>query len=92
MFSEEPETSFFGATVDLDQDHLAVTSGFANATHVFERQGQDWAYRFRLIPARKAGEAWEDYAQIAAIDGCTLLLGAPGEFGNSAYVFDLCAR
>jgi hypothetical protein len=32
---------------------------------------------------------WEDFAQVVAINGDTLLLGTPGEFGNSAYVFNL---
>jgi hypothetical protein len=91
LFSADPEISFFGATVDLDGDRLAVTAGFANATYVFERQGQDWEYHFRIIPTRVGEGLWEDYAQIVAIGGCSVLLGTPGEFGNSAYVFDLCA-
>jgi len=90
LYSEDPEISFFGSTVDLDEQQLAVTSGFANATYVFERQGRDWVYRFRIIPDRVGEGLWEDYAQVVAINQCNLLLGTPGEFGDSAYVFDLC--
>lgn len=90
LFSANPEVSFFGATVDLDGDRLAVTGGYTNTTYVFEREGQDWSYRFSLRPSPD-GQLWEDYAQAVVISGRTLLLGTPGEFGNSAYVFDLCA-
>ena len=89
VFSENPEISFFGATVDLDGDQLAVTAGFANATYVFERRGQDWVYRFGVTPSRVAEGMWEDFAQVVAISDRTLLLGTPGEFGDSAYVFSL---
>ena len=92
VFSEDPEISFFGATVDLDENLLAVTAGYANATYVFEHQRQDWAYRFRIVPRPEEPGLWEDFAQVVAISGDTLLLGTPGEFGNSAYVFDLCVQ
>jgi hypothetical protein len=89
LFSEEPEISFFGATVDLDGKQLAVTAGFANATYVFERRDRDWVYRFSIIPGREGEGLWEDSAQVVRISGDALLLGTPGEFGNSAYVFRL---
>ena len=90
LFSENPEISFFGATVDLDGDQLAVTAGFANATYVFERSGEGWIYRFSVKPVHEKAEVWEDYAHVVKISGSILLLGTPGEFGNSAYVFGLC--
>lgn len=98
LYSEDPEISFFGATADLDGNRLAVTAGFANATYIFERQGEDWSYRFSISPSREDVKGWEDFedvmiwedfAQVAAISGDTLLLGTPGEFGDSAYVFSL---
>jgi hypothetical protein len=89
FFSEEPEISFFGATVDVDGNRLAVTAGFANATYVFERSDHDWLYRFSIKPSREEGMGWEDFAQVVKISGETLLLGTPGEFGNSAYAFRL---
>jgi len=89
LWSEYPEVTFFGATVDLDGNQLAVTAGFANATYVFERSSAGWVYRFSIKPVHEKVEIWEDYAQIVKISGPTLLLGTPGEFGNSAYVFDL---
>ena len=92
VYSENPEISFFGATVDLDENLLAVTAGYANATYVFERQGQDWVYRFRIAPRPEEPGLWEDFAQVVTISGDTVLLGTPGEFGNSAYVFDLCVQ
>jgi hypothetical protein len=89
LLSEEPEISFFGATVALDGDRLAVTAGFANATYLFERREEGWVYRTKFTPRREDGSMWEDFAQVVAINGDTLLLGTPGEFGNSAYVFNL---
>lgn len=85
-YSDNPGISFFGATVALDGNWLAVTAAYANTAYVFERQGQDWVYQFRATPGP---EAWEDFGQVVKISGRTLLLGAPGEFGFSAYVFPL---
>jgi hypothetical protein len=90
LWSEKPEITFFGATVDLDGDQLAVTAGFANATYVFENKDGEWVYRLSVKPTNEKMELWEDFAQVVKISGPTLLLGTPGEFGNSAYVFDLC--
>jgi hypothetical protein len=91
IFSENPEVTFFGATVDLDGSRLAVTSGFANSTYLFERQGGEWIYLLRLKPKNVKVEVWEDSTQPVKISDHTLLLGTPSEFGNSAYVFDLCS-
>ena len=90
LLSEHPEVSFFGATVDIDSDQLAVTSGFSNATYVFRKEPAGWQLVFSLKPANEKGEFWEDSAQVAALSGLNLVLGTPGEFGNSAYVFRLC--
>jgi len=90
ILSAIPEISFFGATVDLDGSHLAVTSGFANSTYLFERQGGEWIYLLRLKPKNVKVEVWEDSTQPVKISDHTLLLGTPSEFGNSAYVFRLC--
>jgi hypothetical protein len=92
IYSEEPQISFFGATVDLDGGQLAVTAGYANGTYVFEQKVEEWVYKFRLYPGQTAKEVAEDYAQVVKIDGCTLLLGTPGEFGATAHVFDICAE
>lgn len=90
VYSEKPEISFFGATVDLDGEQLAVTAAYANGTYVFERRGGEWVYKFRLFPGQSAERGTEDFAQVVGIDGCTLLLGTPGEFGATAHVFDIC--
>ena len=90
LYSEIPEISFFGATVDMDGNRLAVTSGFANSTYIFEREDGEWKYRARLKPKNEKIELWEDFTQPVKIHGNNLLLGTPSEFGNSAYVFDLC--
>ena len=90
LYSEDSEINFFGKTVDLDGSLLAVTAGFANATYIFEHSDQDWIYRFRIIPIQVNEGLWEDFDQIVTISDGTLLLGTPGEFGNSAYVFDVC--
>jgi hypothetical protein len=49
-------------------------------------------YRFSVAPGRNDTELWEDFAPVVTISGETLLLGTPGEFGNSAYVFNLCVQ
>jgi hypothetical protein len=90
IFSEKPEISFFGATVDLEGEQLAVTAGFANGTYIFERQGEEWFYRYRLFPGQSRDTGLEDFAQVVSIEGCTLILGTPGEFGGTAHVFDIC--
>ena len=90
LYSEIPEISFFGATVAMDGNRLAVTSGFANSTYIFEREDGEWKYRARLKPKNEKIELWEDFTQPVKIHGNNLLLGTPSEFGNSAYVFDLC--
>ena len=90
FFSAVPQITFFGATVDLDGDHLVVTSGFSNSTYLFERQDGNWTYRLRLKPLNKKVELWEDPTQGVALHGRMFVLGTPSEFGNSAYVFDLC--
>ena len=90
FFSAVPQITFFGATVDLEGDRLAVTSGFAISTYLFERQEGSWIYRLRLKPLNKKVELWEDPTQPVKLSDHTLLLGTPSEFGNSAYVFDLC--
>jgi hypothetical protein len=90
MLSERPEVSFFGATVDLDGDQLAVTAGFSNNTYVFRLGPAGWRLAFGLRAANDDSRFWEDFAQLAAISGTYLALGTPGEFGNSAYIFHLC--
>jgi hypothetical protein len=90
LLSERPEVTFFGAAVDLDGDQLAVTSGFSNEAHVFVQAAGGWQFVFKLRPADEDVAFWEDYANVVAISGLNLLLGTPGEFGNSAYVFRLC--
>jgi hypothetical protein len=90
IYSEKPEVSFFGATLDLDGERLAVTAGYANGTYVFERRGEDWVYKFQLFPGQSAIRGTEDFAQVVSIDSCTVLLGTPGEFGATAHVFDIC--
>lgn len=89
FYSENPEVSFFGTTVDLDGAALAVTAGYTNMTYIFEQQSQDWAARFKIRPRSPDGGVWEDFAQVAALSGDTLLLGTPGEFGDAVYVIDL---
>ncbi len=89
FYSENPDVSFFGATVDLDEQDLVVTSGYTNITYVFEQQDGDWGARFKIKPRAPENGLWEDFAQVAALSGDTVLLGAPGEFGDAAYVFEL---
>ncbi len=90
FWSSDPVTTFFGATVDLDGQRLAVTSGFAGATHLFARDA-DGAWRYEAAVRYDDGQVTEDYAHIVALSGQSLLLGTPGEFGNSAVFFDLTA-
>ena len=90
IFSAIPEITFLGETVDLDGSRLAVTSGFANSTYLFERQEREWVLNLHIKPKNVKLELSEDYTQDVSLSDHTFLLGTPSEFGNSAFVFDLC--
>ena len=90
IYSETPEISFFGAGVSLDDNRLAVTSGFANVTYIFEQTDGNWEYQLGIRPQNIKIELWEDSSQSVVLNGNTLVVGTPSEFGNSAYVFDVC--
>jgi hypothetical protein len=88
MLSLEPDAAFFGASVKLEGSRLAVVSFFANAAYVFDRQGSDWIYRFRVSPGPTYGDDFQ--SRTVAMSGHDLLLGSPGELGGGhAFVFDL---
>lgn len=58
---------------------------------IFDSQREEFLGSIRLALVQSQVELWDDYTQPVVISGHTLLLGTPSEFGNSAYVFGLCA-
>ncbi len=88
FFSSDPAAAFFGSSVDIEGNRLAVISTFANTVDVFEHQGQEWVYRFRLSP----GTDYIDDFQLrtVAMSGSILAQGSPGELGGGEiFIFDL---
>jgi hypothetical protein len=80
FFGPHPGSVFFGAYVDFDGNRLAVISTFANTIYVFERQGSDWVYQFRITPWPVLGDDFQ--RRVVAMSGDDLLIGSPGELGG----------
>jgi hypothetical protein len=90
FFGPDPGAIFFGAFVEIEGNRLAVVSTFANTSYVFERQGPDWIYRFRLIPVAENGDPDDFQRRTIAMSGNSLLMGSPGELGGGeVYLFNL---
>lgn len=90
FFGPDPGAIFFGAFVEFEGNRLAVVSTFANTAYVFERQGPDWVYRFRIIPGVEDGDPDDFQRRTIAMSGNSLLLGSPGEIGGGIiFVFNL---
>ena len=88
MFFPDAGAAFFGASVEFEGNRLAVVSTFANTVYVFERQGPDWIYQFRITPGADYGDDFQ--RRTVAMSGNVLLLGSPGELGGGyAFVFNL---
>lgn len=81
--------TFFGCSVALQGDLLLVLSRFSSAVYIYQRQGGSWTDQLEVIFEYGLGEpeAWP-----IAIDGSTVIEGTPGEFGNSAHVFEIFPR
>jgi hypothetical protein len=89
QFIENPAATCFGAYVKMEGNRLAVVSTFANAAYVFEWQGENWTYQYRVTPG---AEYFDDFQRrTVALNGNTLLLGSPGELGgvNNLFLFML---
>jgi hypothetical protein len=81
IYSSDPAAAFFGSSVDIEGSRLAVMAANANTVDIFERQGQDWIYRFRITPG---GEIlYDDYQhRVVLLNGSNLFLGSPMELGD----------
>ncbi|MBB5208026.1 choice-of-anchor D domain-containing protein [Chiayiivirga flava] len=90
--------SGFGSAVAIDGDTAVVGApsatgvvDFAGAVYVFTRSGTTWTQQARLVAAD--GEGFSDFARTLAVDGDSIVVGAPSMFlGNqnvvgAAYVF-----
>lgn len=85
----------FGASVAIRGDVAVVgapghdaAGADAGAAYVFERSGEVWSFVVKLLPAVAAGDL---FGTSLALDGTTLLVGAPrdGSGGpGAAYVFE----
>jgi hypothetical protein len=88
FFSSDPAAAFFGSSVDIEGSRLAVIATFANTVDIFERQGQDWIYRFRISPGTAYGDDFQ--LRTVAMSGSVLAQGSPGELGGGEiFIFDL---
>jgi hypothetical protein len=81
--------TFFGCSVALQGNLLLVLSRFSSAVYIYQGQGGSWIDQLEVIFEYGLGEpeAWP-----IAIDGSTIVEGTPGEFGNSAHVFEIFTR
>jgi hypothetical protein len=52
--------------------------------YTYERQGQDWVYRFRITPGVVYGDDFQ--RRTVAMSDNSLLIGSPGELGGG-YLF-----
>lgn len=85
----------FGSSVALRGDLLVVgamgddDAGYwVGSAYVFRRDGGDWIDQLKLIGEENKGDS---FGSLAAVSGNTILIGAPGEFGYAAFVFDIAA-
>lgn len=81
--------TYFGSSVALQGDLLLVGSRFASAVFIYQGAGDSWTDQLKVIIDQGPGEfeAWP-----VAMDGSTVVRGSPGEFGNSAHVFEIFTR
>ena len=80
--------TFFGCSVALQGDLLLVLSRFSSTVYVYQGQGANWTDQLEVIfDGLGEPEAWP-----IAIDGSTVVEGTPGEFGNSAHVFEIFSQ
>jgi hypothetical protein len=81
--------AFFGSSVALQGDLLLVLSRFSSTVFIYQGQGASWTDQLEVATQYGFGEfeIWP-----IAIDGSTVVWGTPGEFGNSAHVFDISPR
>ena len=90
FFGHDPGPKFFGAFVEIEGNRLAVVSTFANTAYIFERQGQTWVYRYRLIPVKANGDPDDFQRRTVVMNGNSLLMGSPGDLaGGEVYLFNL---
>jgi hypothetical protein len=84
FFISDPAAAFFGSSVDIEGNRLAVVATFANTVDIFERQGRDLAYRYRISPGTDNSDDFQ--LRTAAMSGSTLLLGSPSELGSGEII------
>lgn len=80
---------FFGSALALDGDLLLVGLRFSSMVYVFQGQGASWTDQLKVVLEDGVGEA---AAWPLAIDGRRVARGTPGEFGNSAFAFELISE
>lgn len=80
---------YFGSALALDSDLLLVGLRFSSVVYVCQGQGANWTDQLKVVLEDGLGEpeAWP-----IAIDGRRVVRGTPGEFGNSAFAFELISE
>jgi hypothetical protein len=81
--------TFFGCSLALQGDLLLVLSRFSSTVYIYQGGGDRWTDQLEVNVDTGLGEpeAWP-----IAMDGSTVIEGTPGEFGNSAHVFEIFTR
>jgi hypothetical protein len=80
--------TFFGCSVALQGDLVFVLSRFSSTVYIYQGQGANWSDQLEVIfDGLGEPEAWP-----IANDGSTVVEGTPGEFGNSAHVFEIFSQ
>jgi hypothetical protein len=92
--SDAAAMDLFGSSVALQGDLLVVGAGgdddsgfLGGSAYVFRRSGSEWIDQLKLIASDEASGAF--FGSSAAINGNSILIGAPSEYGHAAYVYDL---
>lgn len=90
---DSPSAAFFGSSIAMAQDTIVVGARYAyigannnqGSAYVFIRSGTTWIQQAKLVASD--GIANQEFGASVAIDGDTIVVGAP--FGNTglAYVF-----
>jgi hypothetical protein len=76
---------FFGSSLAMQGDLLLVSTRLSGSVYAFEGSMAVWTDQLKI----KVGHGVDDwYGLPLSLDGNRILVGAPGEFGNSAFIYE----
>merc|ERR1711981_334159 len=78
----------FGLTVDISGDLAVISNSGGRGAYVFKRTGQNWNQAFKLVA--HDGKTSDSFSRDVAIDGTTVLVGAPkNKVAGSVYAYEI---